>query len=78
MLLQDKSRNKTQKSPLQRFLFVLGMVFFLMYLALGLMIIFWDAIPLSLTPFGRIAMGVLLIGYSFFRFMRLLQSRNEE
>ncbi|MCO6147053.1 hypothetical protein [Flavobacterium sp. NRK1] len=74
MLSKRKSHQQTQKSPIQRFLFVLGIVFFLMYFALGLMIIFWEKIPLSLTRNGRLAMGILLIAYSFFRFIRLWQS----
>jgi uncharacterized membrane protein (DUF485 family) len=75
MLSRKRSQNK-QKSPIQRFLFVFGLVFFLMYFVLGMMIIFWDKLPLSLTHNGRIALGVLLIGYSFLRFVRLLQKNN--
>ena len=75
MFSQRKSRYQTQKSPVQRFLFVLGMVFFLMYLVLGLMIIFWKELPLSLSYNGRLALGGLLIVYSFVRFIRLLQNR---
>lgn len=71
-------RKHTQKSPVQRFLFVLGMVFFLLYLALGLMIIFYDKLPLNISRNGRIAFGVLLIAYSFFRFVRLLQKSRQE
>lgn len=71
-------RNNTQKSPVQRFLFVLGMVFFLLYLALGIMIIFWDKLPLNISRNGRIAFGILLIAYSFFRFVRLIQKSREE
>ncbi|MGV3458850.1 MAG: hypothetical protein ACO1N9_00195 [Flavobacterium sp.] len=75
-------RNNIQKSPLQRFLFVLGMVFFLLYLALGLILIFWNKLPmgfsLNISDNGRIAFGVLLIGYAFFRFVRLLQKPNDD
>ncbi len=76
MFLRKRSQNETQKSPIQRFLFVLGLIFFLMYFVLGMMIIFWEQLPLSLTRNGRIALGVLLIGYSFLRFVRLLQKNN--
>jgi len=75
MLLRKKSQEPTQKSLLQRFLFVLGIAFFLMYFVLGIMIIFWKEIPLSMTYNGRLAMGILLIVYSFYRFVRLLQNR---
>jgi uncharacterized membrane protein (DUF485 family) len=75
MLSQKKSRYQSQKSPVQRFLFVLGIVFFLMYFVLGIMIIFWEQIPINLTYNGRLAMGILLIAYSFYRFIRLLQNK---
>ncbi|ALM49731.1 hypothetical protein AMR72_12940 [Flavobacterium psychrophilum] len=77
MLSKRKSQEQTQKSPLQRFLFVLGIVFFLMYFVLGMMIIFWKEIPLTLTYNGRLAMGILLIVYSFYRFIRLLQNNRQ-
>ncbi|RWW92250.1 hypothetical protein EPI11_15155 [Flavobacterium cerinum] len=75
MLSRKQSQEPIQKSPIQRFLFVLGIVFFLMYFILGLTIIFWDQIPLTLSYNGRLAMGTLLIAYSFFRFIRLWQNR---
>jgi len=77
MINKRKSRFETQKSPLQRFLFVLGIVFFLLYLALGCMIIFSDRIPLNMTYNGRLMLGILLIVYAFFRFIRLLQKNRE-
>lgn len=75
MLSKRESQEETQKSPIQRFLFVLGMLFFLLYFGLGLMLIFWKEIPLSITYNGRLAFGILLIAYSFFRFIRLWQNR---
>jgi len=76
MLSRNKSRNQTQKSPQQRFLFVFGLIFFLLYFALGIMVIFWKQLPLQLTSTGRLAFGLLLIGYSFLRFIRLIQKNN--
>ncbi len=70
------SNKERQKSPAKRFLSILGVAFFLMYLALGVAIIFWKDIPLDMEPRYRIMFGVLLIVYSFFRFMRLLQTRD--
>jgi uncharacterized membrane protein (DUF485 family) len=78
MYSRKPSQYQKQKSPLKRFLFVFGLLFFLMYFALGLMIIFWNRIPLNITYNGRLAFGILLIVYSFFRFVRLLQKNNEE
>jgi hypothetical protein len=75
MFSDRKSHKDTQKSPQQRFLFVFGIIFFLMYLCLGLMIIFWKEIPLSLSYNGRLGFGILLIVYAVFRFIRLMQNR---
>ena len=68
---------KIQKSPGKRFLFVLALVLFTLYFVLGLIVIFWKDFPLDLTTGYRIAFGVLLIIYSFFRFSRLLKRQNE-
>lgn len=66
--------NKEQKSPAKRFLFVLGLAMFAFYLGLGLFIIFWKDFPLTLTTTYRVLFGILLIVYSFFRFVRLLKN----
>jgi hypothetical protein len=78
MLSRKNSHDQTQKSLLQRFLFVLGMVFFLLYLVLGVMIIFWKELPFALSFYQRLALGSLLIIYAFFRFVRLIKSNREE
>lgn len=65
---------KEQKSPIKRFLFVLGLLMFSLYLILGIAIIFWKDFPIELALGYRIAFGVLLIVYSFFRFIRLLKN----
>lgn len=75
MVSRKNYRQQTQKSPVKRFLFVLGLLFFLMYFVLGIMIIFWKELPLPLEYNGRIALGVILIVYSFLRFIRVLQKR---
>ena len=62
--------NFQKKSLKERFLLVIGMMFFLIYLTLGLIIIFWDELPLSMPYNFRIAFGVILILYSFLRFIR--------
>ena len=64
---------KEQKSPMKRFLFILGLLMFGVYFVLGTTIIMWKDFPISLSQNYRIAFGVLLILYSFIRFVRLLK-----
>lgn len=66
---------RRQKSPTKRFLSVLGLLMFGFYFALGLAIIFWKDFPLRLDQTYRILFGVLLVVYSFFRFVRLWKMR---
>lgn len=54
------------------------MAFFLLYLVLGLMVIFWKQLPLAINQTGRLAFGILLIVYAFFRFVRLIQNYNRQ
>ncbi len=68
--------NFKKKSLSQRFLFVIGILFFLLYLVLGLIIIFWKNIPINMPPNFRMAFGVLLIVYSFFRFARFFNANS--
>jgi hypothetical protein len=74
MLSKRESRFNKQKSPAQRFLFVFGIIFFLMYLVLGCMVIFWKQLPIPLSYNRRLALGIVLIVYAFFRFIRLVQN----
>ncbi|MFB9107261.1 hypothetical protein [Flavobacterium gyeonganense] len=70
--------NSIQKKSLkERFLLVLGILFFLIYLVLGLMIMFWKKLPLNMDPMYRYAFGILLIVYSAIRFLRLINSNTE-
>jgi len=78
MLSRRNPDNNTQKSLLRRFLFILGIVFFLMYLVLGLLIIFWKDLPFAFTKYQRWGFGALLIVYAFFRFIRLIQNNNND
>lgn len=66
--------NQQKKSPKERFLLVIGVLFFLIYLGMGLAIIFWKDLPLQMEAKYRIAFGVLLIVYAFIRFMRFFKS----
>ena len=70
----NESNNFRQKSPTKRFLSILGLVRFLFYFVLGLVIIFWDNFPIAIDPAYKNIFGVLLIVYSFMRFARLWQN----
>ena len=77
-MTNNSNQNKrVQKSPKVRFLLVLGIVFFLIYFVLGVAVIFWKDFPINLSTTYRIAFGVLLIVYAFFRFIRLIQNNKE-
>ena len=64
-----------QKSPAKRFLLILGVVMLIVYLFLGVAIIFWEDLPLQMDRTWRIAFAILLIAYSFFRFTRLIKEQ---
>ena len=72
------SNNFKQKSPLQRFLFVFGLLFFVLYLGLGIMFIFWKDMPLDMDYNVRVLFGGLLIVYGVFRFYRLWNKQNQD
>ncbi|MBB5636718.1 uncharacterized membrane protein (DUF485 family) [Pedobacter cryoconitis] len=65
-----------QKSPQQRFLFILGLVMLTMYLVLGAALIFWKDIPFEIKPTYRILFGLLLIVYAVIRFFRLINQKD--
>jgi uncharacterized membrane protein (DUF485 family) len=69
--------NIKKKSLKERFLLVLGILFFLVYLVLGLFIIFMKNLPLAMEPKYRIVFGVLLIVYAMFRFFRIINDTND-
>lgn len=62
-----------QKSLKRRFLLILGATTFVFILALGLMIMFWDRMPLNLSKVQRILFGSLVIIYAILRFSRLFK-----
>jgi hypothetical protein len=70
----SKEENEIQKSPAKRFLFILGLGMFALYFALGVAIIFWKDFPIDLDLGYRVAFALILIIYSFIRFVRLLRS----
>ena len=71
------TENIKKKSLNERFLLVIRMLFFLIYLTFGFLVIFWKQLPLNLTPTYRIALGLLLIAYAFFRFVRYIYINDE-
>jgi len=52
----------------------LGLFMFGFYFVLGLLIIFWDNFPIEINPTYKTIFGVVLILYSFMRFVRLWQN----
>lgn len=64
--------NFKQKSPQQRFLFVLGLVFLGLYVFLALTLFIWKSMPVEIPYNRRVILGVLLLVYAAFRFTRLL------
>ncbi|CAM3922828.1 MULTISPECIES: hypothetical protein [Flavobacterium] len=75
-MLDNILDNIKKKSLKERFLLVLGILFFLLYLVLGLFIIFMDNFPLDMSLPYRIAFGVILIAYASFRFFRIINDTN--
>lgn len=71
-------KNIRKKSLKERFFLVIGLLFFLLYLVLGLVVIFWKDFPIQMEQNYRIAFGVLLVVYSFIRFLRFFNSNNDQ
>jgi len=68
--------NKIEKKSLrERFLFVIGIFFFLLYLLVGIAIIFWKDIPLDMSYNYKLALGLVIIVYAFLRFIRFFQKQ---
>ncbi len=65
-----------QKSPQQRFLFILGLVMFAFYLVLGITLIVWKNMPVEIERTYRILLGVLLIVYAAIRFTRVINQKD--
>ena len=63
-----------QKSPKRRFLFILGGALFIGITILGLLIIFWKALPLRLSDTQRYTFGGLFIAYGILRFFRTIKT----
>ncbi|MNE27276.1 hypothetical protein D3C80_1206810 [compost metagenome] len=76
MIDRRNTENKAKKSLLERFLLILGFLFFMLYFVMGMGIIFWEKFypnkefPLEMKMNYRIAFGLLLIIYALYRATR--------
>jgi len=75
MLQHDNSK---EKSLTRRFLLILGIITFIAFLILGLMIIFWDKFPLDMPKYQRVLFGSLIIVYDVIRISRLFKKQPNE
>jgi hypothetical protein len=69
--MPSRFHNK-QKSLKRRFLLILGVTAFISFIALGLMVIFWDQI-LPGYGYKKILFGCLIIIYAVLRLWRVLR-----
>lgn len=69
--------NIQKKSPKERFLLVIAILFFIGYFVLGLFVIFMKNLPFTMKSNYRLAFGVLLIVYSFVRFIRIINDNKD-
>lgn len=76
-MLDKIYRNIQKKSLNERFLLVIGILFFLLYFILGLFIIFMKNFPIVMPMNYRIAFGALLIVYAFIRFVRIINDNKD-
>lgn len=71
--------NFKQKSPQQRFLFILGLAMISIFLGLAIVVVFFgDLINLDPVKFPqnyRIAFGVVLVVYAAIRFGRIISKK---
>jgi hypothetical protein len=83
------SNNNRQKSLKRRFLLILGVlrdrfplilatVAFISFLSLGLMIIFWDSMLPDFPKNQKIIFGLVVIGFAFLRFSRVLRKKPDD
>jgi len=76
-MIKELIINYKKKSLKERFLLFIGILFFLIYLTLGVLFIFWESSPFNLQPKYRIAFGAILIVYSITRLLRFFNSNKE-
>jgi len=76
-MLKEIITNMKKKSLKERFLLVIGILFFMLYFALGVIVIFMVDFPIEMPMNYRIAFGVLLIVYAFIRCWRIIKDNKE-
>ncbi|PVX46378.1 hypothetical protein C8C85_2227 [Flavobacterium sp. 103] len=76
-MLKNIFNNLKKKSLIERFLLIITILVFLAYFFLGLMVIFWKKFPFNMQMQYRIALGVVLMGYSIIRFFRVYNANKE-
>jgi len=76
-MLDNIYRNIQKKSLRERFLLVIAFLFFMFYFVLGILIIFMDNFPLNMATEYRWAFGLLLMVYSAFRGVRLINENRD-
>jgi uncharacterized membrane protein (DUF485 family) len=76
-MLEKTVKNIQKKSLKERFLLVLAILFFVVYLVLGLLIIFMKQFPLDMSMNYRITFGILLIAYSLLRGRRIINDNKD-
>lgn len=74
--MKTHDTEQRKKSLKERFFLIIGLVFFALYLGLGLVFIFWKTLPIQMEYKYRIAFGVVLIVYAFLRFVRFFKNNN--
>jgi hypothetical protein len=65
--------NSKQKSLKRRFLFILGVITFIGFCILGLMVMFYDKMNLDFPDYQRKILGAMIMLYAVLRFSRLLK-----
>ena len=76
-MLKEIITNMKKKSLKERFLLVIAILFFMVYLVLGLIVLFMKDLPMNMPKNYRIAFGVLLIVYAFIRCIRIIKDNKE-
>ncbi|OYU79781.1 MAG: hypothetical protein CFE23_12265 [Flavobacterium sp. BFFFF1] len=74
-MYRNDTNQRVQKSLKGRFLLFIGILLFLVYLTMGLFVIFDKRLPLGIPDNYRTFLGIVLIVYSLLRFVRLLQKK---